>query len=446
MSIADKLTAEEQKELFEQADGQKLERKETSLLPSSVSWPEPLAEEAFHGLAGDIVKIIEPHTEADPAALLFSQFALYGNTIGRTAYFVAEADKHYMNLFCCLVGVTAKGRKGVSFGQVKRLYEGIDECWTRERITQGLSSGEGLIWQVRDEQKTTRKNNSSEEKEIILVDGVDDKRLLTVEQEFASTIRVLRREGNTLSAIIRKAWDDGNLNTLTKNSPAKATEAHISILAHITKDELLRYLDNTEMANGFGNRFLWACVKRSKVLPEGGQLHKVDFADIINRLQQAVDFGKITGEIKRGESARELWYEVYEELSDGKLGLLGSMLARSEAQVMRLACIYALLDCSNIIKVEHLQAALAVWDYVERSAKFIFGDTLGDPVADEALKALKEAGQIGMSRTNISNYFGRHKSAREITRALNLLADRGMALCKKTVNENNRPIEMWFES
>ncbi len=35
----------------------------------SATWPEPLADEAFYGLAGDIVRTIEPHTEADPAAL-----------------------------------------------------------------------------------------------------------------------------------------------------------------------------------------------------------------------------------------------------------------------------------------------------------------------------------------------------------------------------------------
>ena len=440
-NIVEKLSEEEQAELL----GEQQEQEQGQGKPS-ISWPEPLAEEAFHGLAGDIVKAIEPHTEADPAALLFSQFALYGNVVGRTAYFVAEADYHYLNLFTCLVGATAKGRKGVSFNQVKRLYEGIDDDWTRDRITQGLSSGEGLIWQVRDEQKTKRKNKKGEEEEIILVDGIDDKRLLTVEQEFASTIRVLRREGNTLSAVIRKAWDDGNLNTLTKNSPAKATDAHISILAHITKDELLRYLDNTEMANGFGNRFLWACVKRSKTLPEGGQLHTVDFAQRIKQLRQAVEFGRITGEIRRDKDARELWFAVYPGLSEGKPGLLGAMLARAEAQVMRLACIYALMDLSNVIKVEHLQAALAVWDYCERSARFIFGDSLGDPVADEILKALKEAGQPGMTRTDIFNYFGRHKNAREITRALNILAERGMACCQKTVSENNRPIELWIKT
>ena len=115
--------------------------------------------------------------------------------------------------------------------------------------------------------------------EDVLVDpGVEDKRLLVVEGEFATALRVLGREGNILSAVVRNAWDTGDLRTLTKNSPAKATGAHISIIGHVTRDELLRYLGTTEAANGFANRFLWVCVRRSKVLPDGGRLHEVDMA------------------------------------------------------------------------------------------------------------------------------------------------------------------------
>ena len=68
---------------------------------------------------------------------------------------------------------------------------------------------------------------------------------------------------------IPQAWDSGDLGTLTKNSSTRATGAHISLIGHITADELRRYLTQTEQANGFGNRHLWFCVKRSKELPHG---------------------------------------------------------------------------------------------------------------------------------------------------------------------------------
>ena len=66
----------------------------------------------------------------------------------------------------------------------------------------------------------------------------------------------------------------------------------------------------------------------------------------------------------------------------------------------------------------HLLAALAVWDYCEASARFIFGDALGDPVADEILRALRQAGEEGMTRTAIrENLFQRNMPARRIQRA-----------------------------
>lgn len=417
------------------------QEEEEATAKTSLKWPAPLAEEALHGLAGQVIKTIEPHSEADPAALLFSFLTLFGNVIGRQAYFKAEADKHYLNLFCCLVGMTAKGRKGVSLGQTKRLFL---DCrgWVDDRIVSGLSSGEGLIWAVRDEQREIKADKDGTEREIITVEGVEDKRLTVIESELASTLRVLRREGNTLSPLVRKAWDDGRLQSLTKNSPAQATGAHISILGHITRDELLRYFDDVEAANGFGNRFLWACVRRSKCLPEGGSLADEDLGDLTTALMLAIDFARRTGELKRTDEARALWAEIYPELSEGMPGLLGAMLARSEAQVMRLACIYALLDQAREVDVVHLMAALAVWDYVEASAKYIFGDALGDPLADEILKLLRNNSQ-GVTRTEINNHFARRKSAAELDKALNLLFEKRLAAPVKEAS-GGRPVERWF--
>ena len=49
------------------------------------------------------------------------------------------------------------------------------------------------------------------------------------------------------------------------------------------------------------------------------------------------------------------------------------MIARSEAQVIRLSLIYALLDSQDVITFPHLDAALAVWAYCEAWALRIFG-------------------------------------------------------------------------
>ena len=133
----------------------------------------------------------------------------------------------------------------------------------------------------------------------------------------------------------------------------------------------------TDMANGLANRFSWLCVRRSKCLPEGGALHTIDFAPTLRRIGECVEFAQNVGTVCRDDQARTVWAEVYPKLSDGRPGLLGAATSRAEAQVMRLATIYALLDKSAVVRPEHLMAALAMWEYAEQSAKYIFGNCAG---------------------------------------------------------------------
>ena len=135
---------------------------------------------------------------------------------------------------------------------------------------------------------------------------------------------------------------------------------------------------------------------------------------------------------------------IYPELSADRPGMLGAILGRAEAQVLRLALVYALLDRSAFIDVPHLMAALACWQYAEASARFIFGDSLGDPVADEILRALRERPE-GMTRTELSHHFGRHLSSEQIGRALSVLA-RGNFVASTTEKTAGRPVERWRAS
>ena len=413
----------------------------------TTSWPSSLSRHAFHGVAGDIVRAIEPHSEADPSALLIQTLTMFGNVVGSAPHFMAEADRHAMKLFTVIVGVTSKGRKGTSLGYVRALFQVVDSAWAADRVQTGLASGEGLIWAVRDpivrrEQVQDDEGNSTGQiKEVVEDPGVEDKRLLPIETEFASTLRVMKRETNTLSPIMRQAWDAEDLRTLTKNSPAKATGTHISVIGQITRDELIRCLPPNEVGNGFANRFLWVCSRRSKMLPEGGRVHEVDLQPLVARLKEAVEFARTVGELRRDEEARQMWISVYPKLSQGFPGVLGSVLSRAEAQVMRIACIYALLDCSEVIRRPHLLAALAVWEYVESSARFIFGDSVGDAIADTILDALRQRPE-GLTRTEISKLLGNNRKSQDIDRALGLLSECGLARhdCTQT---GGRPSDRW---
>jgi hypothetical protein len=410
-------------------------------------YPAPPDEAAFYGLAGKIVRRILPETEADPVALLFQVLAAFGNIIGPTAYMVADGARHYCNIFGVLVGETSKGRKGTAWRRILSILQHLDLPWCNECVAHGLSSGEGLIWAVRDpileEKPIKEKGRHTGEYETVMIDrGVEDKRLLVIESEFANPIKVATREGNILSAIIRCAWETDSLRTMAKNSPARATGAHISIVGHITRQENRRLLTETESANGFANRFCWLAVRRSKFLPEGGEA--VGIADLVNDLQNAIEFAKSAGELKRDQAARELWACVYPKVSEGKPGLLGAIIARAEAQALRFQEIYALLDCSNVVRVEHLRAALALWDYSERSATWIFAAGTGNKNADKILAALKAAGENGLTRLQITNeVFNRNATKFEIDDGLRLLHSLNVAIAKME-GTATRPSEHWF--
>ena len=394
------------------------------------NWPAAPAEEAFHGPAGEFVLRTEPHTEAHPMALLAQFLVAFGTACGRGAHYAIEADRHYPNEFCVLVGPSAKGRKGSSWGHVRRILTAADPDFVQGCLASGLSSGEGLIAQVRDPVDQADS------------DAPADKRRLVLEQEFAQVLKVLSREGNTLSPIVRQAWDGDALQTMVRNNPLRASAAHIGIVGHITKDELLRYLAATELANGFLNRFLLIAVDRSKLLPFGSALDGEHLAEIRDALRLALRFAAAHRELPLDRAARERWIAIYADLSAGHAGLAGAATARAEAHVVRLALIYALLDHSDTIGLEHLEAGLAVWRYSAASATWIFGDSLGDPTADEIWAAAKER-SAGVTRTEVSDMFSRNKKRREIERALGVLEDAGRLRRETRQPERGRPAEVW---
>ncbi len=430
-----------------EGDGAVMEQTDLSALSTlSAPWPEKLSVEAMHGITGAFVHEVEPHTEADEAALLVQFLAAAGCALGPGPHMWVGADRHTTRLFAVLVGTTSRGRKGSSEGWVRRIVADSTPGWG-EHVVGGLSTGEGLIWTVRDpiwEYQTpkARKGEAAGEPQLVMTDpGVDDKRLLVVESEYARLLKVAERDGNTVSPIIRQAWDSGDLRVMTRSSPAVATGAHISIIGHVTAEELRRRLTETEVANGLANRFLWVCTRRSKLLPDGGSLRPEDLLYLARDLGERLASARTIGEVRRSQAAGELWREVYPELTRELGGLYGAVTARAEAQVLRLSLLYALLDASRTIEPVHLQAALAVWRYCDQSAHHIFGDALGDPVADEILRALAGAPQ-GLTRNELRDLFSRHVGAGRLTVALEHLAGIGRAV-RSTEQTGGRPSERW---
>lgn len=396
-------------------------------LPVSADWPAPPAQAVHHGLAGEIVGEIAPHTEADPVAILAQLLVAFGAAVGRGAWFSVEATRHHPNEFLVLVGDSARARKGSSWDHVHRLISDADPA-IGSRILTGLSSGEGLIWSVRDPQGQDP--------------GASDRRLLVIEPEFVSVLKNVGREISTLSPTLRSAWDGRPLQILTRTAPARATGAHISVIGHITATELRHHVNPVELANGLLNRFLLLSVRRVRLLPEGGDPDPLNRTGLDRRLAKTLDAARRAGEIRLAQAAREHWRDAYQRLADPRPGIAGAISARAEAHTIRLALIYALLDSAREIEPVHLDAALALWDYAQRSATWALERTTGDPLAHQIHAALKHALPDGLTRTQLRDLLHRNPTTTQLDQALAKLADDGKITSQRVLTAG-RPAQLW---
>jgi hypothetical protein len=201
----------------------------------------------------------------------------------------------------------------------------------------------------------------------------------------------------------------------------------------------MQRLSETDLGNGYANRFLFAYVRRSKDLPDGGNLSERDVNDLVRKIQAAKKFAESVAEMKRDDEAKKLWHDSYARLLADKGGVFGKVVARSRAQVLRLSCIYALLDQSSEVKRAHLEPALALWQYCEDSARYIFDKGMALSVnAQKLYDAVLMASEGGLTRTEQSGTFNGNLSAKE----LNALTDeliKARLVTKAATDEGRKP-------
>jgi uncharacterized protein DUF3987 len=406
----------------------------------------------------EISRGIEPYIEADSAPLLVNLLVASGIALGRDPYFQVGAARHRAVLNTFTVGETGDN-KGDSTTPLRAVLASVEPLPPQPgvvdfsfpvppQITGGLSMGEGLLWQVRDKRIEKRTNPKTHTVDEVVVDhGVPDKRLLVIEAEFARVLAVMYRDGNTLSTIIREVFDSpAEAKSSPKNNPVVATEPHIGIIGQITPGELHRKMHETELYNGFGNRYIWTLSHAVKSLPM-----PPDYTDKAReharRWSGAIRTGRSARALYFDHRAEALWRAQYELLKHGgrpdvpeRIGMALDVCSRARVLVPRMALIFAALNNSAVITTDHLQAALAIWDYGERCASYLFSDIAGDPVENVIANELQSRGR--MRRDEIRNLFQRHQPSGVIQVALDALLAAGKV---RTWQEQTpgRPVEWW---
>jgi hypothetical protein len=328
---------------------------------------------ALHGLAGDVATSLAEATGADPAAVLMTFLALLGNAAGQQPHAWFGGAQHPARLFVVMVGDAASGRKGTALGAVERLFTEADPEWADTRVLHGLQSAEAMIDRVADGH----------------LDG--DSRLMVVETEFARLVATMARTG-TLSAQLRNAWDGRTLQRTGVRHSQRASHAHISLLAMITPEELLRHHNRLSQGGGLESRILYVyTAPASDVSPFGAG---TDVTGLAERVRAVLDASREAVMLRTDPISRHLLavrgIQPRAELSVSaevtgdwvrsvkpRLALPGDSLpslhSRAESQVIRLAAAYALADQADEIGAAQVEAAVAAWAYCARSAEVVFG-------------------------------------------------------------------------
>lgn len=403
------------------------EQKPGSGRPGRPAFPIP-DEAMFHGLAGEIVNAIDPYTEACRAAVLISLLSGGGAMIGRGPHVFAGLVRHPPSIWGLLVGGTSLGAKGSAHAAARMFLRAAYPEFMRTNVLPSLSSGEGLIHRVRDESEKQDKDGCP------LDEGVRDKRLWVVVPEFRTVIAQTKRDSNTLSPVLRDAWDSPDLLSVPNRGENAlcATEPHIAMMGHVTPGEFRGKVDPNEIAGGSLNRYLIFASRESKDLPEEKEFPEEDLWSYGKRLREVIDAARGLGNRKISKTAagQALWVACYRGLknptgamSEEEEGVLASVVTRARPHVLRLALTYALLDGRQIIDEEHLIAALAVWRYALDSARWLFRAYGVDPELVR-LRAFIDGCEAGRTRAEITNdCFGRRATATPLDDLLARLGD-----------------------
>jgi hypothetical protein len=248
-----------------------------------------------------------------------------------------------------------------------------------------MSSGEGLPWPIRDEIYKMEKGE-----EVLADPGAGDKRLFVDEREFSQALDVMHRHGNTISRVVRDLWDcREHVGHLTKHDQVKVSNPYVTICGQITIKEIKEKMSTTAIANGYANRLLFVLVRRARMLPFGGEeLEESKIVEMQQALRDGVQFAQGLQRVEFDAKVKAAWQDIYGALSSEGETLLDEVAARAEAQVIRLALIYAVINRSSVIETEHLEAAVAVWNYCKASAGYIFGKATGTALADDLYEKL----------------------------------------------------------
>lgn len=416
--------------------------------------PRPeLHDVAFYGILRDMVDAACEHSEAVPSTVALHILARFAVTIGRTAYINIGDEQRHLRMNALIVGPTSKGRKGTSAEMPRRLFKFVDDKLGMNaasvKVLTALATGEGLIHQVRDPY--------FDHEGKLLDAGVSDKRLLCNVSEFAGVLAQARREGATISVVLRDAFDGVTLTIPTKTSFNQATDTHIVVIGSVPETEIVSTLKSTDITNGLANRFPMFYSVRTKSLPFPKPTDPALLEQFANHIAGAIYSATATGEVRMTAEARDYWQFIYTDLEErAHPSDVAALLARQSTYTLIFAALLALLNKEKEIGPDHLTASCAWVDFWEATTLFVFSNGEKNEQAikmgalkDDIVDVIAILGGRDVSHSDLANkvtnkYQKRWPTAKDVKVAVELLQrESPPRIFSKSITTNGRAANLY---
>lgn len=398
---------------------------------------------ALYGVLGDLTEAVLPDTEAHPAGVYADLLCRTGCSFN-SGVFVGPWPRIPPRPFFNLVGPSGYGRKGTAHKVGAAIFDG------GIRQINGWSSGEGFIEIMRD---------ARDDKDL---GWAKDKRHLFIEEECEKAQSVMSRAGATTGDIIKQLYDYSMVVENPKIAHTKVTMPHAVFMYDATPRAWVRWPES-EITNGFLNRFLCVYVEATKELPRGGNWLNDDVLKIKQTIPVTLERARQLGELTLTSAAGEVFDVFYHELRQRQLERgdhpLNELLARASDCVTRIAQISGAMMGSKQIPSEAVQAAICLWRYGLDTVEWLWAQresvTAKTAVHWQQTKAgadrvgiilagLAQAQREGMTVTDIYERLQKNVPYGQIRQYLQVLKSQELAVDCERKPLKGKAVTRWF--
>jgi hypothetical protein len=341
---------------------------------------------AWRGLFEDYRDMVAPTTEASDAFHFAAFLQVFGCAIGRRLH-VYHAGRQFPNFYICLVGRSGLTRKDTTWSRAEDVLNNLharseEELSPSFKAVRGLRSYEGLLDELAGERKV---------------------RLIQL-GELLSLLAKAKQEslGNIIPALTELYDMKDIINPPVHQKDVQpAREPFLSIIAGTTQDWLQKALTERDVYGGFANRWLYFYGLPKDPMPNPPKVDPGKRNRLVQELNQIRNWSEDVpnGEITISDEANALFEDYYLDYYRRcqQPGLIPNLIVRIQDFIWKIALLYAADTMSETLSKEHLEAAMAVGNYLEASVTEVFanfGESRGKQAEKRVLEYLRSKGPV----------------------------------------------------